>query len=109
MRTSAILRLASVLILAAAAPAAATNYYYVGGPEPPGTSGDGSWQWRSSGIQDAFDWVQANGAGSDWDIRVHGGYLEDVDLGTGKIDLGPAGVTVNRARATASFTFTAAP
>lgn len=89
-----------VLALAAllpvfAGPALATNYYYVGGPLP-AAANDGSWQWRPAGIDAAYDWIQANGGGTDWDIRVHATYVEDV--GAASIDLVRDAVIVNRVR-----------
>jgi hypothetical protein len=83
------------LLATGASTAHGAKFYYVGGPNP-GTSGDGSWEWRTSGIQDAYDWIQTNGAGDDWEIRVHSSYAEDV--GAGSIELTFSTVPVTRVR-----------
>jgi len=105
MRTRSFVGLVLVLGLAASPAARATNYYYVGGPQPPGVSGDDSWRWRHAGIQEAYDDIQATGAG-DWDIRVHADYQQDV--GAGNIELALGTVAVNRVQGAMTWT-TGAP
>jgi len=105
MRTSSLVGLALVLIFAALPPARAAKYYYVGGPPPPGVSGDDSWRWRASGIQEAYDDIQATGSG-DWDIRVHADYQQDV--GAGNIELALGTVAVNRVQGAMTWTTGAA-
>jgi hypothetical protein len=78
-RTSARYAIASVILaIVLSGPAAALGAekcYYVGGGEPTGL-GSGNYEWRSSGVDAAYNTIMDLNDGNTWEIRVAADYNE---------------------------------